>query len=401
MTKVDLAKLISPLFWVSRPLGVLPISHRDGRFVVDRALFAYSVGVRLFSSLVGTSYYLNMLWLASRQENVGEKILDLFVNGIMYAIAVLSVHFAYKCSTLLVEVLENIADVLRRIDFVDANQSLKHIRIFTIIVQVMTIVYLTIYEFRASLSPPAVLTVVKLCELLSRVGCVGSVTAIGTVFCVLVLVLKGVARALNEEVAAWATAIGVRGEKHHLQRQFSRRLVALRHCYGKVHDVCAQLNRIFGIFVLMSLTYHGSYLQLELFDTVRNSYKSLVYDAVFDEGKLEYYHWLFVDAGKAASYFIAVGLFAAEYRKIKKILCAFVNSLPASKLRESVHCFSLEISTLNVDLTASGFFVIGWDVLFASAASCAVNVAILFQAYIANLEQNKVSLHQTVLTRPN
>jgi len=178
----------------------------------------------------------------------------------------------------------------------------------------------------------------KLAQRFSRLGCVGGITATGTTFCVLSLVLRCIMSALNDEMNGWmATCTPVKGKFHHVHRLCSHRLVTLRFCYGKISEISAQLNKIYGIFVLLSLTYHNAYFNLEAFDTLRNIYNYLVYSSTFDPGKLQYYFWVFIDGGKILMYFITVSSFTTDCKRFKVILCLFTNGLSSCKLRESVN----------------------------------------------------------------
>jgi hypothetical protein len=172
---------------------------------------------------------------------------------------------------------------------------------------------------------------------ISRLGCVGGITSTGTNFCVLNLVLRCLLKALGDEMSyLMAECVSAKGKVHHVHRHCSSRLVTLRFCFGKISELKEQINQIYGIFILLLLTYHNTFFQLEVFDTLRNVYNWLLYGAEFDPGDLNFYFWMNVDGGKILVYFLTAALYVREGKKLKVTICLFTNELSSCKLRESV-----------------------------------------------------------------
>jgi len=200
----------------------------------------------------------------------------------------------------------------------------------------LVLVLFTVYK-STSLSNNLPSFLWELAEKVGQVGCSSGITSTGTTFCVLSLVLRCIMNALNTEMQGWMTScIPASGKHHHVQYLCSQRLVMLRFCYGKISEISVQLNKIYGIFVLLSLTYHNAYFHLEAFDTLRNIYNYVLHNIESDPKKLYYYFWLFVDGGKILMYFITVSLLTNDCKKFKVNLCLFTNGLSSCKLRESV-----------------------------------------------------------------
>jgi len=223
----------------------------------------------------------------------------------------------------------------------------------------------------------------NLARRVSRVGCVSGITATGTTFCVLCLVLRCLMRALNNEMRDWmTTCIPVRGKHHREQYLCSRRLITLRFCFGRISEISAQLNIIYGLFILLSLAYHNTFFHLEALDALRNIYNYVVYNISPESGNFFNAVWLIVDGVKIVMYFFSVSLFVVDYKRFKVTLCVFTNGLPSCNLRKSViktyvstihfhslfsqlHYFSLEATSANLKFTAFDFFTFSWELLFS------------------------------------
>jgi hypothetical protein len=134
---VELARLISPLFWISRPLGLLPITHKNGQFVVSRMALAYSVCTTCFYLLVGLISFFVMVRKYVSHPIAGENILELFVNTVVYLFALLNIYYALRCSAVLRSIFQEL-DVLLKIlaNQSDVEAALRQIKILTIVVQV-------------------------------------------------------------------------------------------------------------------------------------------------------------------------------------------------------------------------------------------------------------------------
>jgi len=137
MIKVDLVNLISPLFWISRPLGLLPISHKNGQFVVKRSWLIYSVCTTIFCFVFGVLDLYQMMWRAASQPQDGESILLLFTNSILYLISLLNVYYLIGFNSTLCRIFQQLDALLkilaRERDF---EKTLLQIRNFTVTVQV-------------------------------------------------------------------------------------------------------------------------------------------------------------------------------------------------------------------------------------------------------------------------
>lgn len=135
--EVDLAKLISPLFWISRPLGLLPMSHKNGHFVISRAALAYSLCITCFCLIVGLISFFQMVCKYVTQPIAGENILELSVNVIVYLFALLNIYYALRCSAALSSIFLEL-DLLLKIlaNQKDVESALRQIKILTLIVQV-------------------------------------------------------------------------------------------------------------------------------------------------------------------------------------------------------------------------------------------------------------------------
>jgi len=137
MTKVDLAKLISPLFWISRPLGLLPISHKNGQFVISRAWLGYSGCATCLCFFFGAIHLFQMMWRAASQPLAGENILDLFINSIVYFFSLLNIFYVLRCSSTLRTIFQQLDALLKILAWErDVEKALTQIRIFTALVQV-------------------------------------------------------------------------------------------------------------------------------------------------------------------------------------------------------------------------------------------------------------------------
>jgi hypothetical protein len=137
MAQVELAELISPLFWISRPLGLLPIARKNGHFVVSKVVLAYSMCITCPCLLVGLISYFQMVCKYVSHPIAGENILELFINVVVYLFTLLNVYYAVRCSAVLCSIFQEL-DVLLKIlaSQNDVEAALRQIKIFTHIVQV-------------------------------------------------------------------------------------------------------------------------------------------------------------------------------------------------------------------------------------------------------------------------
>jgi len=137
MTKVYLAKLISPLFWISRPLGLLPISHKNGQFVINRTWLIYSICATIFCFVFGALDLYQMMWRAASQPQDGESILLLFTNFILYLISLLNVYYLIGFNSTLCRIFQQLDALLKILAWErDVEKALIQIRILTGVVQV-------------------------------------------------------------------------------------------------------------------------------------------------------------------------------------------------------------------------------------------------------------------------
>jgi len=137
MQQIDLAKLISPLLWITRPLGLLPLSHVNGQFVVSRSWFVYSVCATSFYFFFGALDLFQKIWRAASQPQDGESILILFTNFILYLFSMLNIYYLLRCSSVLCKIFQQL-DAMLRILGQEGNveKTLEQIRNFTVVVQV-------------------------------------------------------------------------------------------------------------------------------------------------------------------------------------------------------------------------------------------------------------------------
>lgn len=151
MAEVELAKLISPMFWISQLLGLLPIAHKNGHFVVNRAALVYSLFATGLCLLVGLVSFFQMVCKYVKQPIAGENVLQLFINVIVYLFALLNVYYALRCSVVLCSIFQEL-DVLLKIlaNQSDVEVALRQIKILTYTVQVkcryIFIIILDVYK---------------------------------------------------------------------------------------------------------------------------------------------------------------------------------------------------------------------------------------------------------------
>jgi len=132
MKKVDLTKLISPMFWLSRPLGLLPISNKNGQYVVNRTWLIYSQITTSFFFFFGALDLFQQLWRAASQPQDGESVLDLFTNCIIYLMSLLNIYYLVRCISKLCRIFQQLDALLKILAWEqDVKRALQQIRIFT------------------------------------------------------------------------------------------------------------------------------------------------------------------------------------------------------------------------------------------------------------------------------
>jgi hypothetical protein len=140
MGKVRLEHLLSPFSWITRPIGLMPITCQDGKFGISRTSRVYSTCATVFFFTVGIIHFFQRFWNIGNKLQAGEKILDLVTDTLVYLFSFLNIFYTFKLCKQLSSIFQDL-DSLFAVLFTshsetEAYQTVKHIRILIGIVQV-------------------------------------------------------------------------------------------------------------------------------------------------------------------------------------------------------------------------------------------------------------------------
>ncbi|CAB3367615.1 Hypothetical predicted protein [Cloeon dipterum] len=378
---MSLLKVVQPLFWFSKPLGVLPLTFRDGRFLVSKLSLLYSAcGVACFVIGGYGRTLKNTLKLFSKPIE-GSEILTFVSSSIVNIFGVLNIYYSAVCAKKLSHMFNELNVLMRSTRNLSYMESALMVRSIVIVLQIFVFFN---YMFISILQTG--LDYMELFKATTRILSLTSITCISTHFCALCLVLRSLIKSMNSELEQTLSSCSASNlNLQSAEKRLHVRMLRYRYVYAKIFDVCSDMNNLFGIFILLALTQYNIYIHVEVFGII-----SVLIDFNIksnSEWTVEHTRsliWAFVNVMKIMSHFVCCSLVISETKKTGTISSKYLARLPRGAALESIDCFSRAVAAMKLAFSANGFFSIDWEILFSSASACTVNTLILIQSYVNN-----------------
>jgi 7tm Chemosensory receptor len=147
-----------------------------------------------------------------------------------------------------------------------------------------------------------------------RILSLTSISCIGTQFCALCLLIRTLVRALNDElrVCLQKALKGGAADEKKTESAVSRRLLDLRMVFARVYDVCGEINNVFGIFVLLILTYHNTFIHVEVFHICAQVIDSTLVQSTWKFAHSKEALWAVINIVKILAFFVCCALVLTE-----------------------------------------------------------------------------------------
>ncbi|XP_065331541.1 uncharacterized protein LOC135933981 [Cloeon dipterum] len=346
---MSLLKVVQPLFWFSKPLGVLPLTFRDGRFLVSKLSLLYTAcGVACFVIGGYGRTLKNTLKLFSKPIE-GNEILTFVSSSIVNIFGLLNIYYSVVCAKKLSHMFNELNVLMRSTRNLSYMESALMVKTIVIVLQIFVFFN---YMFISILQTG--LDYVELFKATTRILSLTSITCISTHFCALCLVLRSLIKSMNSELEQTLSSCSA-SNLQSAEKTLHVRMLRYRYVYAKIFDVCSDMNNLFGIFILLALTQYNIYIHVEVFDIV-----SLLIDFNIksnSEWTVEHTRsliWALVNVMKIMSHFVCCSLVISETKKTGTISSKYLARLPRGAALES------------------------------SASACTVNTLILIQSYVNN-----------------
>ncbi|XP_059473977.1 uncharacterized protein LOC132195785 [Neocloeon triangulifer] len=300
-----LASVWAPLFWIGKPLGVLPLSLDRERFLVSRLSFVYTFCGAACFVLGGFQKTAAVLRKVFVEPLDGQQILTFVSHSIVNAFALLNVYFSTKCARRLAAMFNELHALAKVTKRVPTLSTAAHVRTLVLLLQVAVFfnyMFFALYEKSSQGVSELVVSALRVLSLTS-------ITCIGSHFCALCLVLRALVRAVNAELALLLAREAHSDGPTLLQHQ----LLRLRFVYAKIFDICVDMNNVFGIFVLLALTQYNIYIHVEVFTLLR-----LLVDVTANPLNTWLFRhtqaltWAVVNVAKILAYFVCCSLVLSE-----------------------------------------------------------------------------------------
>jgi hypothetical protein len=146
---MSLAKIVQPLFWLSKPLGVLPLTMEKEQFVVSKLSQLYTICGTLCFLVGGLKKFIRLFFRFTKDALSGQEILSAASNVIVMIFAVLNIYYSVVCSRRIVGMLNNLGQLLKTVKNPDTLKVAKQIRIMVFVLQIavfLSYMAFTIYE---------------------------------------------------------------------------------------------------------------------------------------------------------------------------------------------------------------------------------------------------------------
>jgi hypothetical protein len=146
---MSLAKIVQPLFWLSKPLGVLPLTMEKEQFVVSKLSQLYTICGTLCFLVGGLKKFVRLFFRLTKDALSGQDILSAASNVIVMIFAVLNIYYSIVCSRRIVGMLNNLGQLLKTVKDPDTLTVAKQIRIMVFVLQIavfLSYMAFTIYE---------------------------------------------------------------------------------------------------------------------------------------------------------------------------------------------------------------------------------------------------------------
>ena len=311
-----IAAAIAPLYWISCPLGVMPVKFDGRRFLTSRRLKIYSNLVCILVAAVELYHLQNIITSRIKKAMTGESILVVVSYLVGNTIIILNIFYVVVLREKLISILNQLdqaAVALRR--SIQVNFLLWRVRVFVICLQVLTTLiyfYLKVEEFHFDRG----FSLKSLCHW-AFVACriCGKTTTMctGAHFCVLCIIITALIEATNRELRIWFEATKVPGRKN--QASLAERMIKLRIHHANIYFAAERVIGMYGLYVLLNLVYVNIFFQTSAFNIISKAYKTIFLEHVTWNHTLSYnLYWIVVDVIKAGVYFYAATFLAKEVR---------------------------------------------------------------------------------------
>jgi len=147
-----------------------------------------------------------------------------------------------------------------------------------------------------------------------RILSLTSISCIGTQFCALCLIIRTIIKSLNEELRNWL--LETLKNPDSVPKKLPGRLLDLRMVFAKIYDICGEMNNIFGIFILLTLTYHNTFIHVEMFQIFAQVVESTLVMSAWNFGHTKAAVWAAVNLMKILAFFVCCTLVTSEVRNI-------------------------------------------------------------------------------------
>lgn len=146
----------------------------------------------------------------------------------------------------------------------------------------------------------------------ARILSLTSISCIGTQFCALCLILRTLVRALNAELRLCLRRALKGVDEKKAEAVVSKRLLDLRMVFAKVYDACFEMNNVFGIFVLLILTYHNTFIHVEVFHICAQLIDSTLVQTTWKFAHTKEALWAIINVVKIMAFFVCCALVLQE-----------------------------------------------------------------------------------------
>lgn len=312
-----IAAAIAPLYWISSPLGILPVAFDGRRFSTSRRLKIYSNLICILLAAVELYHLKNIVMSRTKRAMTGESIMVVVSYLIGNTICILNIFYVTVLRDKLISILNQLdqaASALSR--SVQVNFLLWRVRVFVICLQVMTTLiyfYLKVEEFHFD-HGLSLKSLVHWAFVACRICGKTTTMCTGAHFCVLCIIIAALIDATNRELRIWFEATKIPGRKN--QADLSKRMIKLRIHHANLYFTAERVIGMYGFYVLLNLVYVNIFFQTSTFNIISKAYKTIFLEHVTWNHTLSYnLYWIVVDIIKGGVFFYAATFLVKEVGK--------------------------------------------------------------------------------------
>jgi len=146
---MSLAKIAQPLFWLSKPLGVLPLAFERDQFLISKLSQLYTLCGTLCFLLGGYQKLTSLFLKLTNKAFSGQEILTFASNIIVGIFAGMNIYYSVVCSRKLVTLLNDLGKLLKTVKNPETVQVATQVRVMVVLLQIAVFanyMAITIYD---------------------------------------------------------------------------------------------------------------------------------------------------------------------------------------------------------------------------------------------------------------